>query len=95
MKYDDITFENYKLRRMGVREIFADTKRLLRIKTESISIEVKISTYAQTRNDLDRMLSRLIEETWQIGEILDYFDEKWQEIYQFLNEKEEEVTLNQ
>jgi hypothetical protein len=95
MAYDVLIYEQYRLRKIGVREISIDTKRLLRIETEEISIKVKISSYENTRNDLDRVLSRVINEPWQIGEILEYFDEIWEEIYEFLNEKEEEVIIDQ
>lgn len=85
MKYDNIIFENYRLRKMGVREISADTERLLKIETDRITFDVEISTYEETKEELDRMLSRLIDETWKIGKILDYFDEIWDKIEEIVN----------
>jgi hypothetical protein len=82
-----LEFYEYRLRKLGVRVIFASYEKILSISTEEILIEVNISTYDETRRELDHELSRLIEETWIIGEILDYFDEKWSEIEEFVGEK--------
>jgi hypothetical protein len=85
MKYDNIIFENYRLRKMGVREISADTERLLKIETDQRTFDIEISTYEKTREELDRMLSRLVDDTWKIGKILDYFDDVWDKINEFVN----------
>lgn len=84
---EELEFYEYRLRKIGVRVIFASKEKKLGVSGEEYLIIVEISTYDETRRNLDHELSSLIEETWIIGEILDYFDEKWAEIVEFLNEK--------
>ncbi|HET6590451.1 MAG TPA: hypothetical protein VFG45_09825 [Candidatus Nitrosocosmicus sp.] len=87
MRYDELEFIEYRLRQVGVRRISVNTEMTLGVETARYSIEVAVTTYEQTRKELDKELSTMIESTWKIGEILDYFDEKWAEIVEFLNEK--------
>jgi hypothetical protein len=83
--YDELEFREYRLRKIGVRGIFANRSRILRIVTEEDLFEIDISSYEETRRDLDRELSSSVEQTWVIGHILDYFDEIWSEIEEFVN----------
>ena len=90
-----LEFKEYRLRQIEVLGIDVDEDGLLTIDTDKHRIELKISSHEQTREELDKQLSRELEETWQIGEILDYFDEKWDEIEKFVNEKVKGGKKNQ
>ncbi len=81
-----LEFYEYRLRKIGVRGIFVTKEKILGISTEENLIEVNISGYDETRRELDIELSRLIGQPWIIGRILNYFDEKWLEIDEFVNE---------
>jgi hypothetical protein len=83
----ELTFREYRLRKLGVRGVYANAGRILRIVTEEDLIEVNISSYDETRGELDIELSSSIEQAWIIGKILDYFDEKWSEIEEFVSDK--------
>lgn len=86
-EYDEIEFVEYRLRQIGVRRIFVNSERVLGVVTSRYSIEVKVDEYEQTRRELDKELSTLIDSTWKIRKVLDYFEEKWSEIEEFVDEK--------
>lgn len=83
-KDGELAFREYRLRKLGVRGMYANGGRILRIVTEEGLFEVNISSYEETRRQLDIELSSSVEQAWIIGRILDYFDEKWPEIEDFV-----------
>ena len=83
----ELAFREYRLRKIDVRGIIVNRTRILRVVTEEDLIEIDISSYEETRKDLDRELSLMVESTQAIGEILNYFDEIWSEIEEFVNER--------
>lgn len=84
---DELAFREYRLRKLGVRGMYANRAMILRVVTEEGLIEVNISSYEETRRELDIELSSSVEQAWKIGMILDYFDEKWFEIEDFVSDK--------
>jgi hypothetical protein len=91
MGYHEIEFANSWIREDGIRKIIAikyydpfDEPSLV-ILTDDTAVNITISTYEQTKEDLDRELALTVESVRTIRAVLEYFDEKWDEIEEFVN----------
>ena len=93
MGYDVLEFAELRLKDNGNRRIYADKERtknkeyLLCVdRDDNCYIGVSISTYEQTRRDLEKELSLRVEDVRKIGGTLEYFDEIWNKIDEYVNE---------
>lgn len=93
MGYDELEFADLELRENGIKRIYVDKERT--IDKESLLcvdadyncyIVVTITTYEQTRRDLEKELSLQMEDVRQIRVTLECFDENWSEINEYANE---------
>lgn len=92
MGYDKLEFADQKLRENGIRRIYVD-KNLAKNDEcilcvdadDSCYIGVWISTYEQTRRDLEKELSLRVENVRQIDATLEYFDRIWNDVYAYLS----------
>lgn len=92
MGYSELEFANSWLREDGVRKMcamkFHDPAEdpMLSVITDDTIVNVTISTQEQTKEDLDRELSLNVESVRTIRAALEYFNEIWDEIAEFVNE---------
>lgn len=91
MGYDIIEFANSWLRENEVRKIYAIKNHdpleapSLGVETDDTAVIVTISTHEQTKKDLDRELSLNVESVRAIRATLEYFDEIWNEINEYIS----------
>lgn len=92
MGYDELEYANLRLRENGIRRMYVENGRaknrrpLFCVDADNCSIGVTISTYEQTRRDLEKELSLQMGDVRQIGMTLEYFDEIWDKIDDNVNE---------
>jgi hypothetical protein len=92
MGYDVLEYAELRLRENGIRRIYVDKERtknkeyLLCVDTDYCHIGVWISTYKQTRSDLEKELSLQVNDVRQIRVALEYFDNNWNEIDEYVKE---------
>lgn len=91
MKSAELEFATSWTREAGVRKIIAikyydpfDEPSLV-VLTDDTAVNITISTYEQTKEDLDRELALNVESIRTIRAVLEYFDEIWDEIEEFVN----------
>lgn len=101
MGYDLLEFTELKLRENGIRRIYVDKEKaknnecLLCVDADNCYIGITISTYEQTRRDLEKELSLTVENVRQISVTLNYFDQIWDNVEEYVNESREEEAGGQ
>lgn len=91
MESAELEFANSWLREDRIRKIIAikyhdpSEEPSLVILTDDTAVNITISTYEQTREDLDRELALTVESVRTIRAALEYFDEIWDKIEEFVN----------
>ena len=93
MGYDEFEFADLELRENDIKRMYVEKERtkdkesLLCVDTDhNCYIGVIISTYEQTRRDLEKELSLRMEDVRQIRITLECFDENWSKIDEYVNE---------
>lgn len=91
MGYDELEYADLRLRENGIRRMYVENggeknrMPIFCVDADNCSIGVIISTYKQTRRDLEKELSLQMENVRQIGVTLEYFDEIWDEMDEYVN----------
>lgn len=90
MGYDELEYADLGLRETGIRRMYVNKERykepLLSVDIDSCYIGVTVTNYEQTRRELEKELSLQVNDIRQIRVALEYFDNNWEKIDEYVKE---------